>query len=117
MYLGFDQLRRRLQINGSLSYYADNWLGGKHDVKVGYDLQNGYDDSSGFANDDLFYLDLQGAPFLVLLWNTPYNTKDRTHDYAVFAQDDYKLGKLTLDLGVRFNFAQGILPEQSSPGG
>jgi len=92
-------------------------MGGKHDIKVGYDLQNGFDDTTGTANDDIFYLDFQGQPALVFLWNTPYSTKDRTHDYALFAEDSYKLNRLTLDLGARINFATGILPAQSSPGG
>ncbi len=116
-YLGFDQLRRRLQINGSLSYYVDNWLGGKHDLKFGYDFQHGFDDTTGTANDDLFLLDLAGQPFLVFLWNTPYTTKDRIRDYAFFVQDSWKLGQATIDLGFRANFATGKLPAQSSPGG
>ncbi|MCI0416488.1 TonB-dependent receptor [bacterium] len=116
-YLGFDQLRRRLQINGSLSYYVDNWLGGKHDVKVGYDIQHAFDDTTATANDDLFYLDFQGQPLLVIEWNTPVNTKDRIKDYAFFVQDSYRLGKMVIDAGVRINFANGRLPEQSSPGG
>src|SRR5262249_8847028 len=116
-YLGFDQLRRRLQINGSLSYYVDNWMGGKHDLKFGYDFQVGMDDTTTTANDDLFYQDLNGEPFLLFEWNTPATTKDRTHDYAFFAQDSYRFGKATIDAGLRFNFARGILPAQSSPGG
>ncbi|HSE39823.1 MAG TPA: carboxypeptidase regulatory-like domain-containing protein [Acidobacteriota bacterium] len=117
MYLGFDQLRRRLQINGSLSYYVDNWMGGKHDLKVGFDFQHGYDDTTGTANDDLFYLDFAGQPLLVFLWNTPYSTKDRIKDYAFFAQDSYKLGKATIDAGFRVNLASGKLPAQGAPGG
>lgn len=117
MYLGFDQLRRRLQINGSLSFYVDNWLGGKHDIKVGYDIQSGFDDSTATANADQFLLDFQGQPLLVFLWNTPASTKDRTRDYAFFAEDSYRLGKATINAGMRINFAEGILPAQSSPGG
>jgi hypothetical protein len=117
MYLGFDQLRRRLQINGSLSYYVDNWIGGKHDLKFGFDFQNGYDDTDGTSNDDLFRLDNEGAPLFVFLWNTPYSTKARIRDLAFFAMDSYKIGNATIDAGVRINFASGWLPAQSAPGG
>jgi hypothetical protein len=116
-YLGFDQLRRRLQINGSLSYYVDNWMGGKHDIKAGYDIQHAFDDTTSTSNDDLFYLDFQGQPLLVIEWNTPVSTKDRIKDYALFVQDSYRLGKVVIDAGFRFNFATGKLPAQSSPGG
>jgi hypothetical protein len=117
MYLGFDQLRRRLQINGSISYYVDNWIGGKHDLKFGVDIQHGYNDTDGTANDDLFYLDFEGQPLFVFQWNTPYSLKNRIKDYAFFAQDSYKIGQATIDVGFRFNFATGKNPEQSSPGG
>ncbi len=116
-YLGFDQLRRRLQINGSLSFYVDNWLGGKHDIKVGYDIQHGFDDTTATANNDQFLLDFLAQPLLVIVWNTPASTKDRTRDYAFFVQDSYRLGRTTIDAGFRLNFAQGILPAQGSPGG
>jgi hypothetical protein len=117
MYLGFDQLRRRLQINGSLSYYVDNWMGGNHDFKFGVDIQHGFDDTTTTSNDDLFYLDFDSAPLLVFEWNTPVSTKDRIYDYAFFAEDSYRVGKATINAGLRANIAWGKLPPQSSPGG
>lgn len=116
-YNGYILERRRLQINGSLSYYKDNFLGGKHDFKVGVDVQGSFVDNTVQSNNDLTYFDFNGAPLIVLQKNTPVFTKNRVNMYSFFAQDAYSLDNLTLNLGLRWDITRAYNPEQTSPGG
>ena len=59
-----------------------------------------------------------GLPTQVRLWNTPANPKNVARVMGFFLQDAWTVGgRLTLNLGMRYDAYKGTLPDQSNPGG
>ena len=53
-----------------------------------------------------------GVPNQLTLLDAPWNFEETTRDLAFFAQDQWTIDRLTLNLGARFNDARGATPLQ-----
>ncbi len=120
--------RRRLQANSDLTYFADD-LFGTHEFKGGITLEFARD-----STEDKYYPDshLAGAfgegfkSVDVQLWDgvplwtwvgTEFNQKNRLTQIGGFLQDTWSPVKgITLNLGVRYDHAQGAYPPQKKKG-
>ena len=51
-------------------------------------------------------------PNQLTLLDAPWNFEESTRDIAFFAQDQWTMSRLTLNLGARFNDARGSTPLQ-----
>lgn len=102
---------------GSVSWFVPDALG-RHDFKAG-----GQYTHSPFAwtFDEINEHQLRtqgGAPFSVIIENTPVNAKWLQKYASFYAQDAWTIAqRLTLNLGVRYDHIRAITPEQSSGGG
>ena len=77
--------------------------------RLGHDLEmNGPAVNYQFRN---------GVPNQLTLTDAPWNFEESTRDIAVFAQDQWTIKRLTLNLGARFNDARGSTPRQVLPAG
>ena len=48
---------------------------------------------------------------------TPYELQNRfKHDLGIYAQDQWAVGRLTLNLGLRYEYFNGYVPAQNLPG-
>jgi hypothetical protein len=113
----FENPNHRYQANATMSYFTDRMGSGSHDFKVGLQMsweKMGYDRT---RNGDITLEMRDGVPFRAALANTPVNSDHRLETWAVFAQDRWSVGRLTLNLGVRLDGVQAYLPAQSSPAG
>ncbi|MBI4478357.1 MAG: TonB-dependent receptor, partial [Acidobacteria bacterium] len=115
-------IRERLQISSNVQYYIPQWLGGRHEIRGGIDNAYTPDSVELLRNDNLEvrYRSLpQGSnpagPAQVLLFNTPLFQKRAVQTTALYAQDSYSIGRLTVVGGVRWERVEGWLPAQSSP--
>lgn len=113
----FENPNARFQFNTSLSYFKDNLLGGSHDFKVGVQISREKFDQDFDRNGDVLLELRDGVPFQAQLANTPVRSKVRMATWGAFVQDRWMVGRLTLNLGVRFDGVQGWVPAQSSPAG
>lgn len=113
----FISLRRRLQANAVVSWYRDRWLGARHEVKFGWDFSNSPNEFTGSALDDVNLNVDQGFPVFVIRYNTPVRAEETVRTNSLFIGDTIQSRRLTVNLGVRFERAQGIIPSQSSPAG
>ena len=109
--------RKRLQANANLQYYVDQALGGRHEVRVGFDTAHMPTTTAVHRIDDLdlFYNSATRQNYLVTLFNSPVNSKANVDQTAVYAQDTYTVKRLTLIGGARWERVEGYLPAQSSP--
>jgi hypothetical protein len=106
--------RRQYHQRFSMSY-----LTGAHQFKTGISLRQikqgdivalGHDpDMHGTAVDYRFN---NGVPNQLTLLDAPWNYEELAKDFALFAQDQWTLGKLTLNLGLRYNDTNASTPEQ-----
>src|SRR6267142_615544 len=56
-------------------------------------------------------------PQQVTIWAVPFEALWRSRDIAAYAQDQWTIRQLTLNLGVRFDNFNGHAPETSMPAG
>jgi hypothetical protein len=109
--------RERLAGELSMSYYKADWLGGDHEFRFGYQYGRAVSESEANVIDGATVNLFEGEPSFVITYNTPVLTESRYTDHVLFAQDSITHKNLTINLGLRYQNTQGVLPEQSSPAG
>jgi carboxypeptidase family protein len=98
--------------SGAISYIT-----GTHAFKVGFTHVRGL-----YLNDfppvpPILRL-LDGVPFQVQLVSKPAEARNRVnHDLGLYAQDQWTLDRLTLNLGLRFDYFNGQVDAQYAPAG
>jgi hypothetical protein len=104
--------------------FAASYVTGSHAFKTGFDLQqivhsggpNRYTDPNRvIGSRDYTFRDM--APLRVRIWAMPSGTQDSTRGVGLFAQDQWTIRRLTLNLGVRYDSFNGSVPEQHLPAG
>ena len=113
----------RQQTNIALTKYIDGFLGGSHQLKTGFENWWGWgsDGYIQFNDTRLRYTsNADGTnlqPSEVWAYNTPLTQRTRMRNFAAFAQDRISYSRFTLNLGLRWSFYDGYLPEQTGGGG
>jgi hypothetical protein len=131
--LGVANYMPRLNPSENRHQIADNltWTVGKHTVKFGGDIMHTRDyydqlfngrGSYVYANFTNFALDFSGNTAGAKRWQTFSQAFGNpvvdtfTRDYAWYIQDQFRATKnLTINVGVRYEYAQFKQPEQSNP--
>ena len=112
----------RYQTNVGLTRYIDGLLGASHQLKMGFENWFGWG-SDGFDiyNDTRLQFRNNSAgvalPSQILAYNTPLTQKTRMKNVAAFVQDRLTYSRFTFNLGVRWSYYDGELPEQTGGGG
>jgi hypothetical protein len=117
------RFRRRLQFTSNWNYYLSNLFGGRHEFKFGFD--NGYTPEdvtiSRVGNVNLTFRSVQGSatqlpgPGNVTIFNSPITTKPAVMNTAIYGQDSFAVGRLTLIAGIRWERVEGFIREQVHP--
>lgn len=96
------------------NYSADGFLGGRHDVKFGLELSRfeAPVETTFPADHQLNFF--QGAPLEVLLY-APGRQNSVAKQFAAFVQDGWVRGRVTFNLGARFDRQSSYLPEETAP--
>lgn len=98
----------RHQLNASVSRYAEAF--GKHDLKFGLEIERSRISTRyGYVGGAHFY-DYDGAPYVAYTYG--YELSARNSRDAAYAQDSWKLGRLTIDGGLRADWIRGSNPER-----
>jgi hypothetical protein len=114
--------RRRNQYTGALSYFKDNFAGGSHNFKFGGE----YLDESGnilwnqqYTDSVVHFLlnDPQGnpQPNSVRLGISGTSAQNALAQTSFFVTDTWRINKLTLNVGARFDRYRVWLPAQTIP--
>ena len=110
--------RDRYQANATGQYYIDQALGGRHELRFGFDNSHAVVKNENTRVDDVraFYNStLTPRSQTVEVYATPLVDRSAIDVLAIFAQDTYSVKRLTLTGGLRWERLEGYLPEQSSP--
>ena len=93
----------------SLSYVT-----GSHAMKFGVQDEQGILKAFRSSNtSNVSYTFNNALPVSLTQYATPYELQNRfKHDLGIYAQDQWALNKLTLNLGVRFDYFNGYVPPQ-----
>ena len=119
--------RHRGQITGSVTYFKDGW-GGSHNFKVGGEILNetGYYGYLQVASGNVRENFNNGAPQTVILYaptatavggiqSGPHGdllSVDKLNTYDAFINDQWSVGRATLNLGVRYDRYRNFTPDQ-----
>jgi hypothetical protein len=118
--------RRRNQYTGAVSYFKDRFAGGSHSFKFGGEyldekgetLWNQYyaDNVIHFVNGSLASGPGPATPAAVRLANN-VDSWSALATTSLFVTDSWRVNRLTMNLGARFDHYRVWLPEQSIPVG
>lgn len=124
---GYDDIytRDRVQALVDATYFVDNWLG-THELKLGVEYENSWDVRNWRSNYDeygfgpLFYYNSASIPIApatrsdtYMLHYDNFARRDKKIAISGFIQDSWNPHpRLSLNLGLRFDRQEGILPKQ-----
>ena len=109
------RLHRSDQVNARV---AASYVTGSHAFKVGTQVQFGQQTTQAEVNRAIDYTFRDGAPQSLRLWASPLTlTSDVTPNLGLYAQDQWTIRNLTLNLGVRFDYLHARVPAQTSDAG
>jgi Carboxypeptidase regulatory-like domain/TonB-dependent Receptor Plug Domain len=110
--------RNRYQANATAQYYIDQALGGRHELRFGFDYTHAVSQNETHRVDQVqtFYNStVTPQAQTVNIYATPLIDIEAVNVAALYAQDSYSMKRLTLTGGVRWERLEGYLPAQSSP--
>ncbi len=110
--------RDRYQSNATAQYYVDRALGGRHEIRFGFDHSHAVTKNETHRVDEVrtFYNSTTTPRSqTVEIYATPLIDLSALNVTALFAQDSYSVKRLTLTGGLRWERLEGYLPEQGSP--
>ena len=112
----------RYQTNIGLTRYQDGVLGASHQIKMGFENWYGWGQEVFDVFGDTrfqFRNDANGVPqpSQITAYNTPLVQKTHIRNFAAFVQDRVSYPRVSFNLGVRWSFYDGYLPEQTGGGG
>jgi hypothetical protein len=104
----------RHQANANLSYFAEDFLGGDHDFKIGVQYVRGRTDCQGGYAGGRAYTDYSysGQTYPYYMYEQDVFRYGGVMNAAgAFLDDSWKIGdRLTLNLGLRFDYSNASIP-------
>jgi hypothetical protein len=111
---GWDEIRARPQVLGSVSHYRTGW-GGSHNLKFGVELADETleEYEQGYLDNVAFILN-NAVPSEVIFYDAPNSNHAGLSNQSAFITDTWQLNKrLSLNLSVRYDRYRSYLDEQS----
>lgn len=117
-----DNLEQRdgFEFKADASRFIVRALGGSHDLKAGFSFERlrwHRDNFDKALASDLRHLLLDGEPYRVVLLNFEGETNTCIDHPAAFVQDQWALGQVTINLGLRFDHWTGRVGPDTLTGG
>jgi hypothetical protein len=92
------------------------YVTGTHSFKAGMQNEVLVTNAQYVTNGNVNYTFSNGTPIRLTQYSTPYLRKDRGNDFGAYVQDQWSLGRFTIQAGVRYDWYYGWVPAQSTPG-
>jgi hypothetical protein len=106
IYSWYDGDSWRTGFNGKLSHFADKFLGGSHDLKLGVQYGEGGSDYITGYND---YIYTYGTTPAYGYTQLPYHRGGVMKTVGLFLDDTYRLGsRVVLNFGVRYDHSRAL---------
>jgi hypothetical protein len=86
---------------------------GAHQTKVGFNDGNGVIDALNYNNQPVSYRFNNGVPNQITMRAYPFRSRTpQDHNLGVYGQDRWTIDRLTVNLGVRYDYYSNSFPEQ-----
>jgi carboxypeptidase family protein/TonB-dependent receptor-like protein len=90
-----------------VSHYAENFLGGSHDLKLGVQIDSGGSDYVTGPND---YIYTYGSTIAYGYTQLPYHQGGQKKAIGTYVDDTYRIGdRTTLNLGLRYDWSRASI--------
>jgi len=100
----------RHQANATLSYYAEDFLAGDHDFKIGVQFNRGTSEAWGGYGGGKVYYDYYGENYLMYEQDI-WRYGGTVHNIGTFVDDSWKVSdRLTVNVGFRFDHHNCFIP-------
>jgi hypothetical protein len=99
----------RYGLQTKLSHLADQFLGGSHDVKVGFQYTGHGSDNLNGPNDTYTTYSLSKRPTTGTA-QLPYHQGAIARSVGTYVDDTYRVGRAAVNLGVRYDYSRGMFP-------
>ncbi len=100
----------RDQANASYSHFADDFLGGDHEFKIGVQYTKGKSEWVGGYGGGKSYWTYYGYPYYLYEYD-PFMYGATSNAIGAFIDDSWKISdRLTVNLGLRFDHNDGSIP-------
>jgi Carboxypeptidase regulatory-like domain len=91
-----------------------SYITGAHAFKVGMNNAHGYHENLSYQTNTLAYRFNNGVPNQLTMRALPHTVKNHVdQDLGIFAQDKWTINRLTVALGIRFDYHANSFPEQT----
>ena len=95
-----------------------SYVTGSHNIKGGIYMEEGFNHILTVIHQDQRWATRNWIPQRITQFTTPYRQKNWfAPDLGLYLQDQWVMRRLTLNLGVRYDYFLGKVPEQSVPAG
>src|SRR5688572_1603944 len=102
--------------SGTSWFGVASYVTGSHSMKFGYQGNHWADDREIFVNDQaLQYTFLGGLPLTLTQYANAYNVNARAMQLSLFVQDQWTLGRMTLQGAIRYDHPWSWFPEVVQP--
>jgi len=96
--------------------FSATYVTGSHTFKTGVQVEELFTDNFFQTNGNLTYQFRNGVPNRVTQFTTPYLEQEGARELGLFAQDQWRVSRWTLNYGLRFDYIRGFVPAQNLPG-
>ena len=105
----------------SAERFSVSYVTGSHNVKVGISDEQAFNDESRMNNnqtDGLNYDFLNGRPNRIQYFAGPFFQQERqNHEIGLYAQDAWRIKRMTLNVGLRWDYVTMGFPSADLPAG
>jgi len=115
----FSNRRRRWHVDATGALHLPGFIGGNHNIKVGYGWiyeSQPYTHKGTKDHVILYYNGGFARPAFIDTFDTPFIAENALRQHFVFVNDTWNLKRLTLNVGFRYDRYQPYYPEQVKPG-
>ncbi len=109
IYSWYDGKSAKTAFSAKVTKYADAFMGGSHDFKLGVQYNAGLGEYTYGPND---YIYTYGSTPAYGYTQLPYTQGGRLRSMGLFADDTYQVGRATLNLGLRYDDSKAYIAEQ-----
>ncbi|MEQ1870399.1 MAG: TonB-dependent receptor [Vicinamibacterales bacterium] len=96
--------------------FSASYVTGSHSIKTGLTLLHGWRRAYQTINGNIDYTFRNGVPLSVNIWAAPIELKEREKaELGLYVQDQWTVNRLTLNLGLRYDYLNSFVPAQKLP--